>query len=466
MQDPSAMEKDHLEQAPSSPDNEDAKLIEVVGEWASTTTIHGLPHVFEFQNYNRLKRAIWAFLLLASFTIMTIILVQVIIAYREYEITVSSHVEYPESMPFPQVTICNANAIDTHYANQTGIWEPVNEDELIQVSQKLDEFIFYTSFKEYEQENTTKVWESEVTPYGRCWTFSEDQLEETDGVIFRPGTYGGLEVFADIEQFTYPEETEAAGLLVFVRQHGVPITQQLSHVLVPPGTVSSVVISRTRFERETDAPWSHCHSSAPEYTQQTCRAQCFNAATVGACGCRNWGDTVHQDLDFCTLADDCYVPSDRDILKGCDEDDDDCPDYLRKMHEDNLCECHKPPCREESYDLTTSNLAISEAIRESLEAELGWGDDYFQNNFVGVRINYDKIREDILSESKAQTFLQLLGTLGGNMGLFAGISFLSMIELFGDLFLMRLIPRLCGFRNLYGLGTKHRGAAGGPRIEL
>lgn len=70
---------------------------------------------------------------------------------------------------------------------------------------------------------------------------------------------------------------------------------------------------------------------------------------------------------------------------------------------------------------------------------------------VVLQINYDAMRQGIVTESRSLTFSQLMGNIGGQMGLFLGISVISIMEV-GELVLMRLIPRLWGERRLYGLG--------------
>eukprot|EP00522_Entomoneis_paludosa_P008061 CAMPEP_0172452064 /NCGR_PEP_ID=MMETSP1065-20121228/9825_1 /TAXON_ID=265537 /ORGANISM="Amphiprora paludosa, Strain CCMP125" /LENGTH=534 /DNA_ID=CAMNT_0013204057 /DNA_START=60 /DNA_END=1664 /DNA_ORIENTATION=- len=77
----------------------------------------------------------------------------------------------------------------------------------------------------------------------------------------------------------------------------------------------------------------------------------------------------------------------------------------------------------------------------------------FLQNFVGIRINFDQILSEELTESKAVTFSQLLGSIGGSMGLFVGISALSIFEICGDLLFLRLIPRMWGQNGLFGVGT-------------
>ena len=51
------------------------------------------------------------------------------------------------------------------------------------------------------------------------------------------------------------------------------------------------------------------------------------------------------------------------------------------------------------------------------------------------------------------TFGVLLANIGGQMGLFVGISVISIIEIFSELMIFRLLPRFWGDRRLYGVGS-------------
>ena len=150
------------------------------------------------------------------------------------------------------------------------------------------------------------------------------------------------------------------------------------------------------------------------------------------------GDPEHTDLPYCSFdgQSDYEISADQEQL-------------LTK------CDCTLPPCSEKSYPTRLSSGAYS---RKFIRQQVQLHDDItseeeFLANFVAVTINYDVIRKVVIRESKTTTFSQLLSNLGGTMGLFAGISVLSTVEIFGDLLLLRLRPRLWGGRRLYGIGS-------------
>ena len=116
--------------------------------------------------------------------------------------------------------------------------------------------------------------------------------------------------------------------------------------------------------------------------------------------------------------------------------------------EKNLAKCEegciKPPCSEDVFSTRWSALPIYSPVKDEQES---------YKNFVGVHINYQSIRKEVLTESKETTFSVLLANIGGQMGLFVGISAISIIEIFGELMIFRLLPRLWGDRRLYGVGS-------------
>ena len=89
-----------------------------------------------------------------------------------------------------------------------------------------------------------------------------------------------------------------------------------------------------------------------------------------------------------------------------------------------------------------------------LEDTGGLGLDETKHNFVTAKINYDSMQYEIQQATSSADFAQLLSNLGGNMGFFIGISIISIVEVFGELIGLRLIPRLWEDKRLYEIGLK------------
>jgi hypothetical protein len=82
---------------------ENASVIDVLGKWAASSTVHGLSHAFDREQFNRPKRSVWSFLVLASFGIMIWQISVLIAEYTKYAVQTNSHIKYPTSIAFPYV---------------------------------------------------------------------------------------------------------------------------------------------------------------------------------------------------------------------------------------------------------------------------------------------------------------------------------------------------------------------------
>ena len=110
-------------------------------------------------------------------------------------------------------------------------------------------------------------------------------------------------------------------------------------------------------------------------------------------------------------------------------------------------QCELPPCTETVYSTSASSQRVVPQPNET-------ADEVSLEDYIEININYDAMRQTLVTESRAQTSASLLGNIGGQMGLFMGISFLSLIEVFGELVSLRLLPRwLLGETRILGIGS-------------
>ena len=104
------------------------------------------------------------------------------------------------------------------------------------------------------------------------------------------------------------------------------------------------------------------------------------------------------------------------------------------------------------YDTKISSNILSDIRKEELLRNFG-SNNVTESNYFSLEINYAQVQYEYRTESKAMTFTDLLAGIGGSMGLFAGFSLLSVFEVVGELFLLRMVPRMWGDRRLYGVGS-------------
>mmetsp|Transcript_14469 Transcript_14469/g.23947 ORF Transcript_14469/g.23947 Transcript_14469/m.23947 type:complete len:548 (+) Transcript_14469:50-1693(+) len=402
---------------------------DVVHQWATEASIHGVPFVLHI-HIKAWRRMVWACISLTALGVMIFHMHQLVVAYRQYNLNSNVEIASPPTLPFPEVTICNVGTIQISKVLDTQIVEPSNEEELIKISQSRADFIRVSSFDHKELE-LAENWKPIITHNGLCWRFN------TNNRITLPGddTYDGLRVLLYVNSEEYAPGMNGvvpSGIHVFVAQPNTTATSQMSIGFVRPGEVTFMALERTMIQRETQKPWSKCKGEAPYYTQQMCRENCLFENHRQEYGCRKTGDPI-PDLNYCGAN-----ATTRIAVDGTSYDD-----RVRECVNQN---CSIPTCYEESYSTTVSSLSLDG--RNASEADL------IENEMIILRINYASMKETRVTETKAVTASQLFGNIGGLMGLYLGISSLSVIEILGELFLLRLLPRMFGNRRLYGVGSK------------
>jgi amiloride-sensitive sodium channel len=141
------------------------------------------------------------------------------------------------------------------------------------------------------------------------------------------------------------------------------------------------------------------------YSQKNCEIECFTNYTIDACNCT----TLFQP----------YNPS-----KGI-----------------NHCKIQNPKSVEFCYEYAKSNLAISDDFSierncsclptcDSVKYQIKYSTEIDGSNETTIRIRMNM--DDLISYRRYQqfTFSDVVSYVGGLLGLFAGISMLSIVEIF------------------------------------
>ncbi|KAL7556926.1 hypothetical protein ACA910_006170 [Epithemia clementina (nom. ined.)] len=417
--------------------NNNAPLSLVFNEWAQGASMHGIPFTADGQTWKCWKRVMWIILVMGAGGLMIWQIQALIQQFKAYDVITQTETVSPDWLPFPEVTICSTNIFSQSALDKYNITDPVNETQLWLVAHQ--NYITGTIFNDIEipEKDLSKFWTPRITDEGICYSF------QTNEKVYRPGIYGGLEFSVYLNQDDFSEDTKLAGISMYVEQPGTPIHDQLPLVFIAAGKSTVAAMEVTEFNRERQAPWSRCASDAPNYTQSLCHTLCLNDQIRKDCGCRVFSDYKDSTMRYCQYD---AVPM-----------DDKCTLNIWNNEEDffNTCgDCSKPPCSETTYRVTTTELEFSEILYDELLEDNNITADEFYNNFLRVQLNYASIKMEQLSETKALTLEQLLGSIGGSMGLFMGISAISVFEIFGDFLALRVIPRIFGYRNLRGVGAR------------
>ncbi|XP_021339184.1 acid-sensing ion channel 5-like [Mizuhopecten yessoensis] len=412
-----------MEETDNSNSNSDEKTSRkpstgvVVQDFLSSATIHGLHKAAA--NESLIRRCVWIILLMGMITSLSIFTYLELSMYFRYETRTSTHVSKRKHVEFPAVTICNINQVKSsvvdcadleflmfheselsHYA-QLPIHRPNNGtsisgddiDKCMRAhSHNLE--IFRSCFWEGRQVNCSHIFDASITPMGMCFTFNGVLPQQKSRMY---GSVGGLRVVIDIEQHLYffPETLQSG----------------IKKILLPPphGNCVDQVSDANRLTR------FHTYSSV------ACWTECFLNAVLSRCSCRHYYISGSERLCNHDELVDCYVA-------------------ITDLHVDNLTElvtarngCQTCPqvCTTYTYDWSLSYAAFgSQFVNERLvNASFFPNKSYISSNFIDLTLFYNSLSETVVEEVPAKMLNDIVGNVGGQMGMFLGASILSIVEL-------------------------------------
>ena len=415
------------------------------GEWLDDTTIHGIKHVFKAPSF--IRKLLWAI----TFCIATIGLLYTVIDrfmfYFQFTTVTEVFLDTDVgAIVFPSVTICNLNPVRLSYANENNLTEvlsriyslDIDDTELHDNLKKhslrnktlrsilyegrmmLDDFVLDCTFAGsggslYDcKENLSLT----LTNLGYCYSFNSDPAAEVV-TVSNSGARYGLGMILDIYQADYlPVSMTGAGVRVMIQPRGVPPEPDERGVLIPPGEEGLIQLrtqiikdSSTRrrcSKRDTDLSFFHGYN----YSLSTCRLQKAFELVADSCNCIDVVDNltaISSDLPNCTLADLCCA--------------------YKKYFEIDESECTES-CNYVDYRVTTSYSQFpSRTSLSSLAYELELTPERIKNDLVAVDIFFGDPHSRTISTKDAFTAISLLSNIGGQLGLFMGISIIALVEI-------------------------------------
>jgi hypothetical protein len=226
-----------------------------------------------------------------------------------------------------------------------------------------------------------------------------------------------------------------SGLLLVIRNHSSNAITLDRGVYVSPGFVTNIGVIRTfRTPGKCVAdltPTSNYSKvifdyfsdlNLTRYDQKFCIVMCFQDNLADICGCTSLDSPKPiKGTKFCQ----------NEVEIACENN---YYNYFYASNIDDACEnvCGQN-CGVAQYDLIISSAqysgwnAYSNIFNQS--ARSSFHEISAQTPTVRVNVNYYRMVYQVISQPLAMSFDSFLGSIGGQLGLFLGISFLSFIEL-------------------------------------
>ncbi|XP_070546444.1 uncharacterized protein [Ptychodera flava] len=270
--------------------------------------------------------------------------------------------------------------------------------------------------------------------YGNCFQFNP-RHHERDLLAKGTGSSRGLSLTLYTEQSEYLSMYGMdSGAIVTIQPPGELTFPQEQGFAAKPGTITRAALRKTEFRREKD-PYGDCKSGKDgtyidtvygsanaKYSVMACENSCYQYMLAEYCGCV---DTINDiDAPLCQI-----LNTSQDL----------CHQLIYHFFQSALLPCECPvECSEDRYLMTISQSQWpSDAYMKKLlkllkrsnnKTETLTTKEDARSNLIRLEVYFETLNYEETSEHPSYTWEDLLSDIGGTMGLYIGISLMTICE--------------------------------------
>ena len=458
-----------------------------------SSTSHGLPNIFKSKRI--LLKIIWTLFFLISLGYCSFSIIKTINSYFNWEYLTKIEDFRENPTEFPAITVCNLNKYGNEFAkNVSNIFYPslqynskfktiselflslkysdinfqnsIDDENIKNMKLPLEDFVIHCmiGFQTCNVNNFEWFYDKF---YGNCFTFNNGRNSNGENYsvynITNSGISYGLQLLLFLgNQLDIPEFVQSSGVHVIVHNRSVS-PNSFEGIDISNGEQTNIIVSRI-FENKLENPYNDCklNLNSPDafhsdifraffklrkyYSQENCFDACLQEEINSKCNCFSPQFPRIYNLKP------CKTQTELDCLKN----------VLNNAITQGLYNKCSPYCPQECNsiiyslstshsffpnpkfsDFLTSHPAIQAKFRNSknflnntslVENNSIYIDkDEFGKSVAMININYQDLKYTMISQIPNMSFEDLLSNLGGQLGLFIGISFLSFVEIFDAL---------------------------------
>jgi hypothetical protein len=444
-----------------------SKILSLTRDTFESSSIHAIPNII--RNKFLLIKIVWFICFVFSFGGCAWFIIRSINDYLKYDVVTSVRVKYQNELTFPVIGICNLNFFNKDLANQI-IRQKAGSNKPDMITFFVSRFLTYNLYKNNNNiidfnpndviincafgssEICNKTNDFELyfdLQYGACLKYNSVKSMNGDQLVdqkksYSSGLLSGLELelfIGDVDQNENMYSKEH-GFVVFVHNQSNFDSYDLEGINISPGTSTKISLSKHSWIKEPQ-PYSECTDdltspdsySSPfykesfrlnkSYSYYDCFYMCYQNFIQSICNC----SLVMDDKNFrlCFLDENyrnkdlyCTGPGYEKFsmsyaIKRCD-----CPIECKKTYYTHTSSVSLFPTLKYYDYLMDSDLVKRKYPNMTYEK--------LKKSVARVQIFYDKMEETVIEESVKTELSDLISNLGGTLGLFLGLSFLSLIE--------------------------------------
>jgi hypothetical protein len=390
-------------------------------ELLEVSTSHGIPNIV--RSKNMFLQVIWClFTILASFLGLYFV-IDSVLEYLKYNTVSKFQVITEPEIPFPAISICGLPSFNT----------------------SLDQTVFYSKFDDIHLNISQYFVEFNNTALGKCFIFNSGwNIYNQSYDIYnstKKGTKNGFKI--GIKFGTILDDFFEIILSIYNQTRS-----NRRDYIISSGSYNYFELDRV-FYKKLATPYSNCLEDINlfemnktlinyliKYNQDECFSQCSHlfALQESKCSCNS---TLNDFKENCI----------RKINSLSETNEQKCmAEYLkdfRKKYQNEKCSQYCPlECESMNYIVNTYNeqfpLAGNISKKDNFPAEYNTYEE-IKKHYIEIFVYYNDLKYTVISEEPKAELFNFISNIGGILGLFLGISFLSFIEIFEILFEILII---------------------------
>jgi hypothetical protein len=430
------------------------------------STIHGIPRLLKANSL--MSKISWILLFICSISYCIYLIITASLSYLQYN-TVTNFEIIPEiQADFPVVTICNLNQLQKNNSfylvqkySQMSYFSNLGKNvfmmlELSSYNETLKKSFAYSLNESLISchINAGECWASDFVwifdpVYGNCYSFNTGFNSSGNLIdkisISKPGNMNGLRLELSIgNPNNVPEFTETNGYHIMIHNHSYKISFNEGYD-ISTGVETNIAINRI-YQRLKPKPFSDCMDLDSidsfdsyfyktifrlnqTYRQVDCFGLCYQQKLIKECNCYtnlfNKLNGTIECLSFlqvkCSLIIWVSFVSDDYILKNCIQY---CPLECDSItYQISTSFSYFPSYNYAKNLLMTNPMITTKFQNETLTYDL------IKQSVLSLNVYYDKLSYIQISKDAKIEIVDLVSGIGGLLGLFLGMSFLSFAEI-------------------------------------
>ncbi|XP_077862658.1 uncharacterized protein LOC144344653 [Saccoglossus kowalevskii] len=303
-------------------------------------------------------------------------------------------------------------------------------DKTAKYGHQLNDFVLECTFDGNQCNMSSDFKEFYDDRYGNCFQFNPYNNEGRNGLYsMKTGAKYGLTMTLFTEQDEYISiYGRDSGARVVIHHPTVPPLPWSEGITIPPGMITSLGLKETRISRQP-YPYGNCTQQTDFktvygsfYSQTVCDESCLQDNMLKYCGCV---DTMLRGEPQCMLL---------------NRTQDSCKQLIQYFARKLLlgCKCHQP-CTESWYTKTISqslypsNKFLKHLLKlihhKNKKTKVISDLEGFRQNIVQLEVYFEELNYETITEVPDITIENLLGNIGGILGLYCGFCVITIVEL-------------------------------------